>query len=108
MSQLDPAPNPPERSRGAPPTPNPFLTQMAPPEDEIDLGALFAHLIDSWKLIGGTTLVVLFLAGVYAFSATPQYRADSMIQVEDKSSVMAGLKDLSDMFSGSSVADTEV
>lgn len=107
MSQLDPAPNPPERSR-APVTPNPFLTQMAPPEDEIDLGALFAHLIDSWKLIGGTTLVVLFLAGVYAFSATPQYRADSMIQVEDKSSVMAGLKDLSDMFSGSSVADTEV
>lgn len=100
--------NHPERSRGASAFVNPFLTQLGPAEDEIDLGALFAHLLDSWKVILGATLAVVFLAGVYAFTATPQYRADAMIQVEDKGSVMAGLKDLSDMFSGSSVADTEI
>lgn len=50
--------------------------------DEIDLGRLFGELIDNrWLIIAITTLFLVF-GILYCLFATPVYRADAMVQVE--------------------------
>ena len=76
--------------------------------DEIDLGKLFGTLVDHrWLLIGITFFSMLF--GIaYALLATPIYKADALIQVEEKSSGMSGFGDMGDMFASESSATTEI
>jgi tyrosine-protein kinase Etk/Wzc len=77
--------------------------------DEIDLGKLFGILLDArWSIIAVTFIFAIF--GVsYALLATPVYKADALIQVEQKSSGMSALVgDMGDMFSSESSATTEV
>ena len=77
--------------------------------DEIDLGKLFGILLDArWSIIAVTFIFAVF--GVaYALLATPVYKADALIQVEQKSSGMSALVgDMGDMFSSESSATTEV
>lgn len=50
--------------------------------DEIDLGRLIGELIDSRWLIIGVTSFFLTLGILYSLFATPIYRADAMVQVE--------------------------
>jgi tyrosine-protein kinase Etk/Wzc len=50
--------------------------------DEIDLGRLFGELIDNRWLIIGVTAIFLSLGILYCLFATPVYRADAMVQVE--------------------------
>ncbi len=50
--------------------------------DEIDLGRLIGELIDSRWLIIGVTSFFLTLGILYCLFATPIYRADAMVQVE--------------------------
>ncbi|QUM77893.1 polysaccharide biosynthesis tyrosine autokinase [Moritella sp. 24] len=77
--------------------------------DEIDLGKLFGILLDArWSIIAVTFIFAVF--GVsYALLATPVYKADALIQVEQKSGGMSALVgDMGDLFSSESSATTEV
>ncbi|MCA5918286.1 tyrosine-protein kinase Wzc [Pectobacterium brasiliense] len=62
--------------------------------DEIDLGRLLGTLLDNRWLIIGVTAVFTILGILYASFATPIYKADALIQVE-QSSGNSLLKDIS-------------
>ncbi|MFJ5421787.1 tyrosine-protein kinase Wzc [Pectobacterium parvum] len=53
--------------------------------DEIDLGRLLGTLLDNRWLIIGVTAVFTILGIMYAMLATPVYKADALIQVEQNS-----------------------
>lgn len=77
--------------------------------DEIDLGKLFGILIDNvWNIVAVTGIFAVF--GIaYAMLATPVYKADALIQVEQKSSGMSAMVgEMGDLFSSESSATTEV
>ncbi|MCG8163267.1 tyrosine-protein kinase Wzc [Brenneria goodwinii] len=63
--------------------------------DEIDLGRLLGTLLDNRWLIIGVTAVFAIIGILYATLATPIYRADALIQVEQNT----GNKLLSDISS---------
>ncbi|MEI7076441.1 tyrosine-protein kinase Wzc [Pectobacterium versatile] len=64
--------------------------------DEIDLGRLLGTLLDNRWLIIGVTAVFTVLGILYAMLATPVYKADALIQVE-QSSGNSLLNDISSM-----------
>ncbi|MGR5485709.1 polysaccharide biosynthesis tyrosine autokinase [Vibrio alfacsensis] len=78
--------------------------------DVIDLGKLFGLLIDAkWPVI--TTTFVFSCFGIaIALLSTPIYKADALIQVEQKSSGMSSLlsEGLGDVFAQESSATTEI
>lgn len=78
--------------------------------DEIDLGKLFGILIDSRWLIIITTFIFALIGISYALLATPIYKADALIQIEQKSTGMPALGgDMAEMFGGAeSSATTEI
>ncbi|ELR63780.1 Tyrosine-protein kinase Wzc [Photobacterium marinum] len=76
--------------------------------DEIDLGKLFGILVDNrWNIIAITFLFAV-MGVAYALLATPIYKADALIQVEQKSSGMSALGDMGEMFAGESSSNTEI
>ncbi len=78
------------------------------PSDEIDLGKLFGILVDNrWSIIL-ITFVFAVVGVAYALLATPIYKADALIQVEEKSSGMPALGDMGELFGSESSATTEI
>ncbi|TLF45511.1 polysaccharide biosynthesis tyrosine autokinase [Halomonas urmiana] len=80
----------------------------APADDEIDLGRLFGLLIDhKWWII---LVTALFAIGgvVYALLATPVYRADALVQVEQKAGLSNPLEDVRTMLGEEPKADAEL
>jgi tyrosine-protein kinase Etk/Wzc len=53
-------------------------------EDEINLGDLLGVLIENRWLIIAITVAAMMLGAFKAFTATPIYRADGLLQVEEK------------------------
>jgi tyrosine-protein kinase Etk/Wzc len=51
--------------------------------DELRLSDYLAAVLGNWKLVGVITLVAVALGTAYAFIATPTYKADALIQVEE-------------------------
>ncbi len=84
-------------------------TPAAMSNDEIDLGKLFGILLDNkWKIVASTFLFAIF-GIVYALMATPIYKADAIIQVEQKSSGgLAALGEMGEFFSSESSSSTEI
>jgi len=78
--------------------------------DEIDLGKLFGVLLDAKWLIVGITAIFTVIGIAYALLATPIYKADSLVQVEQKSSGISSILggDMGDVFSQESPAATEI
>lgn len=76
--------------------------------DEIDLQKLFGLLLDHRWLIIGTTLIALFLGVAYGLLATPVYKADALLQVEDKQGGVPGFSELNEIFTEESSADAEI
>ncbi|MEL6114351.1 polysaccharide biosynthesis tyrosine autokinase [Photobacterium sp. SP02] len=76
--------------------------------DEIDLGKLFGILLDRrWTIIAIT--FAFAVAGIaYALLATPIYKADALLQVEEKSNGLSGLGEMGDLFSSESSSNTEI
>ena len=71
--------------------------------DEIDLGKLFGILLDAKWMIVAVTFVFAVVGVAYALLATPIYKADALIQIEQKSSGMSSLVgDMGDLFSSES------
>ncbi|GLP96892.1 polysaccharide biosynthesis tyrosine autokinase [Paraferrimonas sedimenticola] len=76
--------------------------------DEIDLGKLLAILLNGKWIIMATTFVFALLAVAYAMLATPIYKADALIQIEEKKGGLPGLADLGEMFATDGAAVTEI
>ncbi|GEA52367.1 tyrosine protein kinase [Vibrio inusitatus NBRC 102082] len=84
-------------------------SQQPPQPDVIDLGKLLGLLLDGKWIIIFTTFVFAALGVTYALLATPIYKADALVQVEQKNSGMPVLSEgLSDMFAQESNAATEI
>ncbi|KHT61573.1 tyrosine protein kinase [Photobacterium gaetbulicola] len=83
-------------------------TQVNQNSDDIELGKILGILIDSrWFII---TITFLFaIVGIsYAMLATPIYKADALIQVEQKSTGMPALGEMGELFASESSAMTEI
>ncbi|KZX55622.1 tyrosine protein kinase [Vibrio sp. HI00D65] len=78
--------------------------------DEIDLGKLLGLLLDAKWLIMLTTFVFAVLGIAFALLSTPIYKADALIQIEEKSSggISSMVGDMGELFSQESSATTEV
>ncbi|MDH5923289.1 polysaccharide biosynthesis tyrosine autokinase [Vibrio splendidus] len=78
--------------------------------DEIDLGKLLGILLDAKWLIMLTTFAFAVFGIAFALLSTPIYKADALIQIEEKSSggISSMVGDMGDMFSQESSATTEV
>lgn len=107
----EPTPSPPALDRGgqSPPAARQHTAAFGPsPDTELDLGGLFAELMNAWPLVALITAAVLLGTGLFLFSATPRYQATALLQIEAKTSVMTELKDLSNIAPTGSAADTEI
>ncbi|MGI9875653.1 polysaccharide biosynthesis tyrosine autokinase [Vibrio chagasii] len=78
--------------------------------DEIDLGKLLGILLDAKWLIMLTTFIFAVLGIALALLSTPIYKADALIQIEQKSSggISSMVGDMGELFSQESSATTEV
>ncbi|MCG6258924.1 polysaccharide biosynthesis tyrosine autokinase [Vibrio furnissii] len=78
--------------------------------DEIDLGKLFGILLDAKWIIIITTFVFAVLGVAVAILSTPIYKADALIQIEQKSSggISSLVGDMGELFSSESSATTEI
>ena len=78
--------------------------------DEIDLGKLLGILLDAKWLIMVTTFAFAVFGIAFALLSTPIYKADALIQIEEKSSggISSMVGDMGDLFSQESSATTEV
>ncbi len=83
-------------------------TQSTGMADEIDLQKLWGLLVDHRAVIIGTTLIALFLGVIYGLLATPIYKADALLQVEDKQGGLPGFSELNELFTEESSADAEI
>lgn len=77
-------------------------------DDSIDLRDLLGLLIDEWRWIAGITLGVLLIAVLYAFTATPVYQTNALVQVEKQDSGLGGIEELSSMLSGELPSEAEI
>jgi tyrosine-protein kinase Etk/Wzc len=77
-------------------------------EQEPTLRDHLGTIIDARWLILGTMMAALFGGMLYFLLATPIYRADVLVQVEEKKSTLSGLEDLSSMFGSATPAETEI
>ncbi|MCG6210573.1 Wzz/FepE/Etk N-terminal domain-containing protein, partial [Vibrio furnissii] len=78
--------------------------------DEIDLGKLFGILLDAKWIIIITTFVFAVLGVAFALLSTPIYKADGLIQIEQKNSggISSLVGDMGELFSSESSAMTEI
>ncbi|MFA0282372.1 polysaccharide biosynthesis tyrosine autokinase [Vibrio sp. 10N.222.55.F12] len=78
--------------------------------DEIDLGKLLGILLDAKWLIMLTTFVFAVFGIAFALLSTPIYKADALLQIEEKSSggISSMVGDMGELFSQESSATTEV
>jgi tyrosine-protein kinase Etk/Wzc len=76
-------------------------------EEELNLGDLLGVIIENRWLIIGITLVALVIGAYRAFTAVPIYRADGLLQVEEKSSGLANL-DVTTMLSDYAPVNAEI
>ena len=72
-------------------TDEPQVIHAAPDvdEEELDLGELIGVLIENRWLIAAIVIAALALGGFKAWTATPIYQADGLLQVEAKRSALS-------------------
>lgn len=101
-----------EKKRSPPPAVAPRIELVdAVPTDDPDDSALrdWAALVSSSRwLVLGTVAACLALAGAYVLVATPVFRSDAIVQVEERSKGIAGLEELTAAFSSATPAETEI
>ncbi len=97
------------------------LVEQAPPprSDELPLGPdseqgevtlreYLDALVEGRWLIGIAVAIALAGGAAYAFLATPKFRTDALLQVEDKKAAKGLLGDFSALLGETSFADTEI
>jgi tyrosine-protein kinase Etk/Wzc len=93
-----------QSAKNQPSVNNPYQHQ----NDEIDLRHLIAMLLDGRFIIGGVIAVAFALALAYVVTATPIYKANGVIQVEDNAPGVPGLSDMAEIFATESSSATEL
>jgi len=76
--------------------------------DENSLGKTLGTLIDGRWIIIPVTAFFAIAGLLYALFATPVYKADALLQVEEKTSSLSGLADMTEMFAQEASAITEI
>jgi tyrosine-protein kinase Etk/Wzc len=76
--------------------------------DEIDLRHLIAMFLDGRYIITGVMAIAFSLALLYVLTATPIFKANGLIQVEDNAPGVPGLSDMADIFATESSSATEL
>lgn len=78
--------------------------------DEIDLGKLLGILLDAKWWIVFTTFIFAVGGVAFALLSTPIYKADALIQIEEKSSggISSMVGDMGELFAQESSATTEI
>ncbi|MCC5519741.1 tyrosine-protein kinase [Vibrio splendidus] len=91
-------------------TTQPSQQSHADNSDEIDLGKLLGILLDAKWLIMLTTFAFSVFGIAFALLSTPIYKADALIQIEEKSSggISSMVGDMGELFSQESSATAEV
>ena len=82
--------------------------QHAQDNDEIDLGRLFGVLVDHKWLIAFITALFAIAGIIYALLATPIYRADALVQVEDGAPSMNPLSEVNTMLGKEPPSQSEI
>ncbi len=77
-------------------------------EQEPALRSYVETILDARRVILAAMASVLIGGILYLLLATPIYQADALAQVEEKKSTLAGMEDLSSMFTSTSPAETEI
>ena len=87
----------------------PVVSQAAA-DKEIDLAELLGQLNANRKKILGIAAGVLFIAALYAFTATPIYTANALLQVEEQKKGLAGMEGIAGLLgeATSSLAEIEI
>ncbi|WP_300450045.1 polysaccharide biosynthesis tyrosine autokinase [Accumulibacter sp.] len=90
--------------------PTPSLQQVAPEDEEegLALGEIIAVLIDYRWLIAAISLLALLLGLAWVFVAKPVYRADGLLQVEEKSPGVGSLKALQPLLGDDTTVSAEL
>ncbi|WP_164019467.1 polysaccharide biosynthesis tyrosine autokinase [Pyxidicoccus trucidator] len=79
-----------------------------PTDDTLDLGAHLGILLEYRGSIVATLVATLLVGGVYMAVATPSYRANAVVQIEQKGSSGEGLEELFGNFSGEVSTEMEI
>lgn len=87
---------------------NPGYQNTAPQDDEIDLLALLGTLWDGKWVIAAVTVLFTALGVFYALIQPPVYRANALIQVEEKQGGLPGMEELGGLLETPSNAQTEI
>ncbi|MFP5481314.1 MAG: polysaccharide biosynthesis tyrosine autokinase [Alphaproteobacteria bacterium] len=87
-------------------TPTPPAT--SPVEDEIDLARLVARLWANKRVIAAFTGLALFIGLLFFFGTAPTYRADALLQLEEKKGQLALPEGLSDLTGSEPRSVTEI
>lgn len=86
------------------------MTEFQPARDdtEIDLIEFLAILMDGRWIILWVASLILLLGVAKAFLDEPIYKADAILQVDDKPKILIGMKQLDDTYQGNLTALAEV
>ncbi|SFH35387.1 polysaccharide biosynthesis tyrosine autokinase [Modicisalibacter xianhensis] len=87
---------------------NPPVTREPQSNDDIDLGRLFGVLIDHKWLIAFITALFALAGVMYALLATPIYRADALVQIEDAAPSMNPLSEVTTMLGQEPPSQSEI
>lgn len=79
-----------------------------PQLEQIDLMLIFSRLLERKWFILGFTLLATLVGVAYALIATPVYRAQALVQIEQKEGGMPGMADMAGLFVTESEAVTEI
>lgn len=86
----------------------PSYQTNTPQDDEIDLLALLGTLWDGKWLIAAVTMAFTAIGVFYALIQPPVYRANALIQVEEKQGGLPGMEELGGLLETPSNAETEI
>jgi tyrosine-protein kinase Etk/Wzc len=93
----------------APPTlAHPASPPVADEDDGIVLGELIATVLDYRWLIAALTLLAMIVGVLVVFFSTPVYRADGLLQVEEKASGFGVLKDMQPLLGDDTTVSAEL
>jgi tyrosine-protein kinase Etk/Wzc len=77
-------------------------------DEEPGIAEYLWTVLEHRTLVIVATLATVFLGAAYLFVVAPTYHSDVLIQIQDKTKGIAGLEDLSTMFTDTTPADTEI
>jgi tyrosine-protein kinase Etk/Wzc len=76
--------------------------------DAAAMGDLLGLLLDRWRSIAAIAVGSLLLSLLYAFTATPVYRTNVLLQVEERESGFGGMEEFSWLTTGRTPTEAEI